>query len=289
MYKGLITYLNKPAPFVESLSKRLLISLFFGLFIFTFLLVFQPFSIAENTDAVVLKCFGYGLITFLIMVINAVFIPILFPKLFDSAVYKVKHNVLLSIWILVLIAILNWVFTSYLFPTEEMISLPKFTIITFAVGLFPIFIGSYYLERKLNNEHKQLAIEVSNTLSAHVKSVSKSQYLFHSDQNNEQLNLRISDLLFIKSEGNYCEFFYQKNGEVDKMLLRTTMKKVKEILAEEVDVIICHRSYLVNLHNIISVSGSARNISLNFDNIEFTVPVSRSNEALVTKAIRQMQ
>ena len=288
MLKRLKNYINKPTAFIDDKSTQLLMSAFFGLFVFIFLYIFQPFGISKYPDTVLVKCLGYGGVTFIVMLVNAFIMPLVIPKLFDNNTFKVKNNIIISTWFLFSISVANWFYTAYFYPNENTNSLVAFVGITMSVGIFPMLIGSYYMERRLNSNNQKIAQDANNQLQLVVQKNTQSHYSFQSENNSDRIEIEIAHLICIKAEGNYCEFYTLQGGELKKELLRITLKSVEQKLENEGDIIRCHRSYLVNLRKVSKVSGTARNISLHFDNVEFTVPVSRSNSALVTKGIRQM-
>ena len=288
MIKAFITYLNKPIAFVEHKTTRFFMSLFFGLFVFIFLYVFQPYGISKYPDTVFTKCMGYGFVTFIIMIFNSFLLPITLPRYFNANTFKVKNNIMISFWYLVTIAIVNWLYTDYFYGNESQDGFWAFMGITLSVGVFPMLIASYYMEKTLNNANQKTAHEATDQLqSIHGVRV-KSTYMFQSENKQEQLEIENTKLICIKADGNYCEFYHQKSNDLRKDLLRITLKTVEEIVENEHDIVRSHRSYLVNLRRVVSVSGTARNLSLHFEHKEVIAPVSRSNEAFVMKAIRQM-
>jgi len=288
MFEQLKNYINKPTAFVESKSTQILMSVFFGLFVFLFLYIFKPFGISDFPKTVLIKCLGYGLITFFIMLINSFLLPLILPKLFDPNTFKVKNHIAISLWFLFSISVANWFYTSFLFPSENVKDLITFVGITMSVGVFPMLLGSYYMERTLNSANQKIAQQANNQLQTVHQKNTLSHYKFQSENKVDFVEVDIEKLICIKAEGNYCEFYTSQKGEIKKELFRITLKLVEEKLENEEDIIRCHRSYLVNLRKVSKVSGTARNLSLHFDNMEFTIPVSRSNSALVTNTIHQM-
>ncbi len=288
MFEQLKNYLNKPTAFVESKSTQILMSVFFGLFVFLFLYIFKPFGISDFPETVLIKCLGYGLITLFIMLINSFLLPLVLPKLFDPNTFKVKNNIVISLWFLFSISVANWFYTSFLFPSENVKDLITFVGITMSVGVFPMLLGSYYMERTLNSANQKIAQQANNQLETVHQKNTLSHYKFQSENKVDFVEVDIEKLICIKAEGNYCEFYTSQKGEIKKVLFRITLKLVEKKLENEEDIVRCHRSYLVNLRKVSKVSGTARNLSLHFDNMEFTIPVSRSNSALVTNTIRQM-
>lgn len=64
-----------------------------------------------------------------------------------------------------------------------------------------------------------------------------------------RLSVRHNDLLYIESDDNYATIHYTAGGKVKFYLLRNTLKKLEEQLAET-PVCRCHRSFLVNFTRV---------------------------------------
>ena len=98
-----------------------------------------------------------------------------------------------------------------------------------------------------------------------------------------------SDILCIRSDGNYLEFFL-KNGEVpEKLLKRLTLQSAGEQLSEFPYIIKTHRAFLVNTSHLKGVTGNAQGYQLALNGLDFTVPVSRTHiHAFNQKVSRQV-
>ena len=80
-------------------------------------------------------------------------------------------------------------------------------------------------------------------------------------------------MLFVKTDGNYIELYF-KDG--NKILRRTTIKKLESIIKQEVFILKTHRSYLVNINYVDTVSGNAQGYKLQLKNYSEKIPVSRN-------------
>lgn len=90
----------------------------------------------------------------------------------------------------------------------------------------------------------------------------------------EYFQVKVKNLLFIKSADNYIEIFYLSSpGQVNKYLLRQSLKTIELLYESEPFLVRCHRSYLVNPVNINSVNKSNGRMELNIAGIE--IPVSK--------------
>jgi hypothetical protein len=280
-------YLNRPLPAVESPKIKFIGALFFGVFIFLFLWIFQPFGISKYEDVALEICFGYGLVTFIIVLINLFLLPIVFKKFFNPESWTIKHDLLISLWSLFTIAAGNYFYDTY-YLNEHSYSFGYYIVITTAVGIFPMAFGSFLFERRMKKEHDEIADKTNEIIKNRTKKLQNKDYTFKSDTKNEVIKLKANDLICIKSEGNYCEFYYNDSTLISKKLLRISLKKASEILKDEIEIVQCHRSYIANLKKVVRVDGNARNLSLHFDNMNFTIPISRSKEEIVTNAIRHI-
>lgn len=76
-----------------------------------------------------------------------------------------------------------------------------------------------------------------------------SSISFTDDKGVLRLSVRHTDLLYIESDDNYATIHYTAGGKVKYYLLRNTLKKLEEQLAET-PVCRCHRSFLVNFTRV---------------------------------------
>ncbi|WP_027075657.1 LytR/AlgR family response regulator transcription factor [Maribacter antarcticus] len=146
---------------------------------------------------------------------------------------------------------------------------------TFLVGsLILIIILPLNLERLLYrhfNFLKQIA-----TPSSIIKSSNSIQ--INTPILGEQFEINMGTFLFAKVEGNYIEIVYSSVTGFGKLLKRMTLKEFEEQLNPFPYVFKVHRSYLVNLQSIESISGNAQGYALRLKNFsEGTITVSRSN------------
>lgn len=108
-----------------------------------------------------------------------------------------------------------------------------------------------------------------------IKSDESTNTLIKTQLKNEDLQLNVKNLLFAKAEGNYVELHLIKE-KVNKVLKRITIKELESILKPYPKIIKTHRSYLVNLEHLKSVSGNAQGYKLKLDNFPDKIPVSRN-------------
>jgi len=286
MFKQINTYLNKPFPSIDSPRARLIMPISFGFFVFAFLYIFKPFGINSSPDDALMVTLGYGAITMTISFINNYLFQYIFSKTKIDNNYTLKHNLFISIWFLFTIGVANWAYSNYIINSDELnASLFVYIFYTLAVGIFPMTIGAYITERKLNKRNKETAESINYNIDNDIIEIKEINFEFISELTDDKLIINSKDLICIKSDGNYCEFYFEQENEIKRKILRYTMKMASEIVDNSPKITRCHRSYFANIDKVKKVSGTARNLSLHFDNLDFIIPISRANEHLVTMSI----
>ncbi|MCD4737564.1 MAG: hypothetical protein K8R53_16100, partial [Bacteroidales bacterium] len=75
--------LNKPYPFFDELVYNLKVIAGISMFLFLFILFFQPVELQDfEFNSKLLIITGFGGITFLLLGLNHILLPSIFPKLF---------------------------------------------------------------------------------------------------------------------------------------------------------------------------------------------------------------
>ena len=279
-------WLLKPFPFVQSFWQALYISVVIGVFVTSFLYVFKPFDISEMGSPL-LHLSGYGLISFWVSYFAMQIQPIVFPKLFNHSSWNIWKNILFMIEILLLIALLNWIYGIWLFNNigedygashTEPISLIVNIGMTFSVGVFPILMANYMLEKKLFAQNIKLAKVVTNAMGNAKPNTSDRANLEIPANNGNLVIVSSEDLLCVKAEGgNYVTIFWnEEGGVIKKQLWRITLKNLLTKIEKDQDVLQCHKSFLVNRAFIIEVTGNARTLVLKVEGLDFEIPVSRN-------------
>jgi DNA-binding LytR/AlgR family response regulator len=91
----------------------------------------------------------------------------------------------------------------------------------------------------------------------------------------DKLVLPANDLLFIVASDNYCTVFHLAGDRVAKTLLCSPLGRLESQINLP-RVIRCHRSYMVNLDRVQSVTGNAQGYKLFFAAAGMAVPVART-------------
>ena len=102
----------------------------------------------------------------------------------------------------------------------------------------------------------------------------------------ESLEVRPSEVLFATSEGNYVRVHYIKDGTVQNMSIRTSMKNVADLLCRQSYIMQCHRAFIVNLRHVEKVESRNSGIALVMQYGEEAVLVSKQYTAEVKERIK---
>ena len=87
------------------------------------------------------------------------------------------------------------------------------------------------------------------------------------------MNVDSQNVLHAKAEGNYIELFLRNGSKTIKIL---TMKRLENILDSYPNYIRTHRSYIVNINQIDSITGNAQGYKLQIKDCVNIIPVSRN-------------
>ncbi len=271
-------WLKKPFPFIETNKSRFLISILFGLFVFLFLISFQPFGIKDIDKNKHLIILGYGVITSVIMLVNFFVFPFFLKATFNLGNWNILKEFLFILWNIVIISFCNWKYN--LIANDGTLlqhSLFSFVAITISVGIFPTIFLIFFTERNLYKKNNDKAKILTSGIEAYKKQVSKNNIVtINSDTQKDSFSGEISSILYVASEGNYSQVFYKVNNSVGKKLIRISMKNIEEQIEQFNTLVRCHRSYFVNIRNVKNVMGNARSSYIILNDVDFQVPVSRN-------------
>jgi len=275
----LLRWLQKPYPLLEQTKDKWVLALCSSVFVAVFLMVFQPFDAGSIKRFKLVYLAGFGVCVCLGLVINYLILPKLFPKLFNADQWQIQNEIVYILWTLTLITGFNYLYNTYVGAgIAKYKSLGEFFGITVAIGIFPVVILTFFIERNLNKKNTSDAKLLSESITDKVPEKSIETYITITSDSlkSKPLKLRLNDFLFATSDNNYTTIFYAEANDVKRQLLRLSLKNLEDQLSAYTTVIRCHRSYIVNKDKIIAVTGNARSLVLALKGYDGTIPVSRS-------------
>ena len=192
--------LKQAYPFENSRKKTIVNAFFFGLFIFIFLQIFQPFGLSNyQSDQKIFQLLGYGGITTLSLILSNTFVSLVFPNWFCKRNWTVGKNIIYTLWMFFLIGFVNLAYSVYLgFLNPSFKAFLVYQGITLAVGIFPVSISTFIVYNKRLKQAIDEAVDLNATINTEKLSNENSVEL-PSKNKTENLVLELSNLLAIKS------------------------------------------------------------------------------------------
>ncbi|MFY0255058.1 LytTR family DNA-binding domain-containing protein [Chitinophaga sp. 30R24] len=93
-------------------------------------------------------------------------------------------------------------------------------------------------------------------------------------QDRPMIALPPATLLLVKAEDNYVRIYYHSGNQINKVLVRTTLKKLEDRLSA-IGLVRAHRSWLVNIRQVMLLKKGPRGYYLQLNGLEdMVVPVS---------------
>jgi len=273
--------------------KRIVLSSFgIGLFVSLFLVIFQPFGsedyVMEGRTWVLI---GYGLVTSLVLLFDMLLLPGIFPGIFNETKWNLFRGICFQLLHIIFISTGNILYSYFIVGKElNIISVLGFFLTTLSIGVFPVTISiltfHHYLLKKYVESTEKINERIVSSENQRGETAEKSKIVvITSETGKEKIEINLKALLFIKSIDNYVEVYRADNNDIDKILLRSTLKRIEENLKAYPLLFRCHRTYIINVNNIFNVTGNSQGYKLKFKGVDYLIPVSRDYSKKLFKLI----
>jgi DNA-binding LytR/AlgR family response regulator len=289
-------FLRQPFPYRISLVRILFSSAAIGLFVSLFLSIFKPFGsgdyILEGRTWVL---WGYGFVTFLVLLADMLIGPIVFPGFFNETKWNLSRATGFQFWHIFSIGAANLIFAAFVGGKEiRLWAVPGFILQALAIGFFPLTISMFSIQAILLKK----SVESTRRMNEHILA-SRSQSVeavknpttvaLSSESGKDHVEIRLQDLILIKSIDNYVEIYLADKDQVKMVMLRSSLTRIEQDVKDHLFLFKCHRAFLVNVNNISKVTGNSQGYQLVFNGIEFSVPVSRKTSKDLFERITRPQ
>ncbi len=252
--------------------------------IITFILLL---GIPEVSFYPLLELLGYSLITLSVCISFFLFLPGLFPRWFDEEEWTVGREIVSTLFLLFTIGSFNYFFNSVLSGASGgILVFIDIQLSTMLIAVLPVIFVIYIEQNRHLKKKLALAIRLNKELSGRKANPTEEIISLSSENQKERIDINLDKLLFIKSSSNYVEIFNSDNIRRPK-LLRNTLKNIEEELKEYGSLIRCHRAYIINLNKIKNVKGNSQGYSLEIEETDQTIPVSRGYSKSFSESIRR--
>lgn len=278
--------LNKPYPFFDDLGFHLKVILGISLGMFLFVLFFQPVAIIDfefNSKLMVIA--GYGGIAFVILSLNQIVVPSIFPKVFLGGRWSLYKEILLQLTTWAMLAVAYNFYSRYVGQVKIDFG-TSFRIIL--LGLFPMVVLVIFNRFKsMRMKLDELEEEALQAGLFKVEKVMDAEVTFDSEYRSDNFTVNLSNIVFIRSANNYIEVMWLSGDSLQKQLIRSTLKRAEEILQPYNNIFRCHRTTLVNADYVIKLTGNPGNLRLIMGHCNEEIPVSRQYLLGVREALER--
>ena len=287
-----MSILTKPYPKESNVKKKFFTAFIFGNFIFLFLFLFQPFGINDwKIDNKALVLAGYGLITFVVVLFNSLILEFLLKKWFSEKNWRVWKEILWALWNILLIGTVNLLYSKW--QAGFSLTLANFFMyqwITLLIGLIPVALITLWNHNRLQTRNLKEALNLTKVIKSDgVLQLEKHPLVtLAGDHVKDSIQLDPENLLYMEADDNYVEVVWVDGNQIQKKLLRNTLKNLETQFSSASYIFRCHRSYLVNLRKVISVSGNSQGYKLHLRGTEELIPVSRSLNEVIREKIGEI-
>jgi len=157
------------------------------------------------------------------------------------------------------------------------IVLMKIEMRTLLIGLSPMIVSRRFLAKESGRSKEGFVngSDLGVSLSP-PESLTTSVISLHSESGREVITINLDDLLLVTSADNYVVIFFKGETGVRKELLRTSLNRVERLLRSHPTIFRCHRTAIVNLRNVKSISGNSQGYRLKLEQVDRAIPVARS-------------
>src|SRR5690554_711948 len=255
--------------------------------IFLFLSFFQPFPTQDfEYENKQLFIAGIGFIIFFVQVITQI--------LFQNHLIHIQssdddNSLLNSVYYFSQLTLTSIAFIFFIrFVGHTSISFNIVARVVIICLSIPITI---HLKNKINSLHER-----NKNLNHETRMMQEKIKLFTenyatrfidltSDNENDNIRILVSEVVYIKSADNYVEVGYMEDKEFKKRMIRNTLKNIEKQLKEFNNFVRTHRSSIVNIQYIKKLNKNFNSYWLTLENIEETIPVSRQYLLAVREVI----
>ncbi len=254
----------------------------FGVFVFLFLYVFQPFKLGTYTGNLALLTAGYGAVCTVVMLILNVVIAQNWSAFFNEEKWTVGREILWTVVNVACIGLANALYTNKVGAMQLNVrSIFYLEMYTVAIAVFPISLAILYNESRLSRKFEKRSEVINKTLTQKQK-LQTEQHLagqnitITSENAGESFAVRPENVLFMKAAENYTEIYLLQNNLPERRIVRASLKRIEADLPRGNRFLRCHKSYLVNLNHVDFISGNAQGFKLHLHNLPTLIPVSRA-------------
>ena len=234
------------------------------------LIVFQPFGTANfkhpNKNLILS---GYGISVLITMVIFY-FLSIKVIHKNKEESWTIVREVIDVFLVLIMSLLASYIYSIEIFNGSYQLNrMLSFLMNAATVAILPVLgcLGYLYFTWK---DVVRSKIQTSET------DKSEGQLtLVLGNNKSEQIKATTDDIIMAQAQSNYVMLYIQKEDKVQRHILRSTLKQIKEQLDDAI-FIQAHRSYIINQSKITGVFGNKSKAQLKLKGYDKNIPISRN-------------
>lgn len=260
-----------------------------AVFVVAFLFLFKPFDLSDADLAErPLFLIGFGVITAAVLSLNHYLIPRLKRDWFDEDRWTVGRQLGWTLWN-VWTAVTACAFYEFVQPgcPFSLAHLLRGYQQGFLVSILPLGLGVMMAYQVLLRNRLAQVERTNATIGRAAVSSGGRGLMLVSENGTERLRLDSADLLFIAASDNYVTVCFIESGTLSRQLLRSSLNRMEEQISDP-HIRRCHRSCIVNLRRVRSISGNANGYRLYLRGYGEPLPVSRRYGKTVLGLLRTL-
>jgi len=201
-------------------------------------------------------------------------------------VYK---EILFTLIIISCIGIGNMIYSAWLGLTSISSSaFVFFEMVTLMVAIIPVSLSVLIKQNYLLRTNLKQSRILSDKLyrKTRMPELAHAIVKFESENAKDTLSVESKDIYYVGAADNYIEVHIKQNDVVKQIVLRNTLKNAHDSLKRFSNFYRCHRTYIVNLDKIQSVTGNSQGYKLILFDTEKQIPVSRTLTRELTQRLK---
>ena len=285
-----MNFLNKAYSKYSADNKIWKSSLFSAVVVLLIFLLFQPFGFRDKaTELKSLLYPGYAVLTF---IYSYIVFYIVRRLLKSKKTWTIKDEIINFLIGILIFTIAIHLFTFWVSGDMPLTLHWYFKLFYHVASLF-LFIGIieffYYNNKSARFTNEKLSSQYETTKQKSDQFTKQNKDVITISLEKEQIEVNRNKLLYIKSVGNYLEFYLvEPNGKINKITKRGRLHKAGKDLARFIEFFRCHRAFIINLKQAVQLKGNIKNARVVFDCAVEDIPVSRSNYSTLKEQMEKI-
>ena len=211
----------------------------YGVAVYLILVILQPFGISSYGDERFVKMIPFAFVTLIGLVTPYYILPLIKKDFFYVNDWTRGRYAILILTIMVIVSIGNMIIFVEVLGAPVNLEVAWIAIWqTLVIGCLIFSLILFIPEKKKKTEQIQ---------------EKKQEIVIRGNGKDEEITIALDELLYIESSRNYCNVVTTER----ETQIRSTMVAIEEAMAEYKEIKKCHRAYIVNTNNAVTMDGNS--------------------------------